>query len=151
MSVVLWVWSLPYCWRQGLSLNSELTDWLGCLANSSRDPSTCLPALCTRVTAIGDYVQLLNGCWGSDLFSFESVPGGIKCRLPFIWRGWDYALALWFDFNDYFWGFLMCPEPVPWPSLGTSCVAHIVKPKLLSLWNILFMWAPWFCPHMDLR
>lgn len=50
----------------GLSLSPELTDWLDCLANSSRDSFTCLPAPCTRVTAACDHVQLLNGCWRSE-------------------------------------------------------------------------------------
>lgn len=58
----------PYFFRQGLSLNLELSGWLDWLAVSSRMSACPFPCpLSAKVMEVSQHTQLLHGSWESRL------------------------------------------------------------------------------------
>lgn len=63
---IFFYWTSPYCLKQGLSLNLELTNWLAFLASQlQRHACLCLPAC--SVKGKHDLTQISHRRWGYEL------------------------------------------------------------------------------------
>lgn len=97
--------SSRYCWKQGLSLNLQLTDWLAFLTSQfQRFACLCLPAWGLKASTVaprshmgaGD-MNLAPHAYTPDASppSLSSAPDTPFLKKPILWL-WDLHLLCWF-------------------------------------------------------